>query len=56
MSENFELLCMQLKVSYIFLKCCLESWVLRAFQKPGLKQSKKLNFDLGKELSVEGIN
>lgn len=56
MSENFQLFIKQLKVTYTYLKCCLESRALRAFQKPGLKRSRKLNFDLGKGFSVEGVN
>lgn len=46
---------MQLKVNYTYHDC-LQSWVLRAFQKPGLKRSKKLNFDLGKKLSMKGTS
>jgi len=51
MSENFIFSLMQLKKNYTFLKYLLGSWVLRAFQKPGLKYFKKPNFDLG-----NGIN
>lgn len=56
MSENFIFSYIQLKENYTFLKYWLGSWVLRTFQKPGLKRFKKLNFDLGKEVTGEGIN
>lgn len=56
MSENFIFSYIQLKENYTFLKHWLGSWVLRALQKSGLEKFKKLNFDLGKEVTVEGIN
>lgn len=55
-SENFIFSYIQLKEKYTFLKYWWGSWVLGAFQKCGLKRFKKLNFDLGKEVTVEGIN